>query len=1204
MEVESLSYWSATGTSGELPIYNAPNISVSDLSKTFDGVPITTNDALNSVTTASNGAVHVQLQEYSTKKENYGWNDIDQALKAGDYSNDASGEHYRVVVTTDATSSYAPGSYTQEFRINKRPTTISIASIDAVMSNGTLSGWNITAQVSGFVSGYTGGSVTLYDTTNGANTALASADVPASGKVTLFVDATAIADPSACVIKASYGGDAYYYSGSEKSFATLPTLPTISVPDLTKTYDGVAITAATARPQISTNAESGVTVRIQQQAGDSWQDVSSAENAGHYRVLAETQASAAYVAGSASREFDILKAPIATSDSGVSETSGGVVTGWTVTAKVAGLVSGHAAGTVTFYSTANGTDVQLGSPVSVSADGTASTTISADGVASGVYTIKAVYSGAANYAGSEGSLTASLSLRGISGTASYDKTVGDAAFKLDMTTGAPTSTDVWTYRVAEDSFANFTREDGSKAEATVTVSDDGQVSINHAGTALIEVTLSDTSGTYADQTVYVTVTVGKTSLVVEPYAYGEDPETPIVSATYGGLDGLTPALRYSYDGGTSWTTKAPVWESGFVGSLAAGSIDKTAGVGTLLVPVDQSEGTFSIGTDKHTGFFSRDYDVSYSNSSAIAVGKRALNVTLGNIKGTYGAAAPTFTWTYDQGAQPKGGGLASFDTELTVFQEDPALVIDASVTGSSDFRSLSVKRNADGSVASYQSAVYATGGSAANYEVTFTRGNLTVEPESLADAARILASADAIAFTYNGSAQAPAAFSVTDGGSELTENTDYTVYLPDSSTDAGDYAVTLTGMGNYTGTATVAYTIAPAPLSVITSGASKVYDGTALTKADGATLQGLVGDETATVIGTGSQVDVGSSSNGYRIVWDGTAKEGNYTVASESLGTLTVSRRTLTIETSSATKVYDGKPLTAPGTVRGLADGDTVTFATTGSQTDPGSSKNSYTLDWDATAKFTNYDVWENLGTLTVTQTPDQIVVTTTGGTFEYDGRPHGASVTVSQLPAGLTVVEAESSAVATHVSDGEVKATADKLKIVNELGEDVTDKLNITYVDGTISIVPRQLFVSTKGGTKLYDGTPLAAIKGAKLEGLVEGETATLIATGSQTDAGSSPNTYQIQWGTAHADDYQVSESLGTLTVTASGNSGSAVKDSQPTSTVASNGSSAARSAAQAGGTPNTGDNTAVTAIAGVAVAGAALIALALLLRLKKSKR
>ena len=86
--------------------------------------------------------------------------------------------------------------------------------------------------------------------------------------------------------------------------------------------------------------------------------------------------------------------------------------------------------------------------------------------------------------------------------------MGNAAFKLDMATGMPTPTDKWSYRVAEDSYAAFVREDGSKAESTVTVSDDGQVSVKHAGTALIEVTLSDTSGTYADQTVYVTVTVG------------------------------------------------------------------------------------------------------------------------------------------------------------------------------------------------------------------------------------------------------------------------------------------------------------------------------------------------------------------------------------------------------------------------------------------------------------------------------------------------------------------------------------------------------------------------------------------------------------------------------------------------------------------------------------------------------------------------
>lgn len=291
-------------------------------------------------------------------------------------------------------------------------------------------------------------------------------------------------------------------------------------------------------------------------------------------------------------------------------------------------------------------------------------------------------------------------------------------------------------------------------------------------------------------------------------------------------------------------------------------------------------------------------------------------------------------------------------------------------------------------------------------------------------------------------------------------------------------------------------------------------------------------------------------------------------------------------------------------------------FATTGSQTDPGSSKNTYALDWDGTTKFTNYDVWENLGTLTVTQSADVVVVTTTGGTFEYDGRPHGATVTVSQLPDGLTVAEATSSATVTHVSDGEVKATADRLRILNAQGEDVTDKLNITYADGTISIAPRRLVVSTESGTKLYDGTGLAAMKGARLVGLVPGETAMIIVTGSQTDAGSSPNTYQIQWGRAHADDYQISESLGTLTVIDPGSGNTSDKDREPASAVASDGSSSggggmtngggsgARSTAKAGATPATGDNTSSMAVAGVAAAGAALIALALRLRPKNGRR
>ena len=68
----------------------------------------------------------------------------------------------------------------------------------------------------------------------------------------------------------------------------------------------------------------------------------------------------------------------------------------------------------------------------------------------------------------------------------------------------------------------------------------------------------------------------------------------------------------------------------------------------------------------------------------------------------------------------------------------------------------------------------------------------------------------------------------------------------------------------------------------------------------------------------------------------------------------------------------------------------------------------------------------EQLGTLTVTENADEIVVTTTGGTFAYDGQAHGATVSVSELPEGYTLEKAESSATATDVTIDDVIADAD----------------------------------------------------------------------------------------------------------------------------------------------------------------------------------
>ncbi len=83
---------------------------------------------------------------------------------------------------------------------------------------------------------------------------------------------------------------------------------------------------------------------------------------------------------------------------------------------------------------------------------------------------------------------------------------------------------------------------------------------------------------------------------------------------------------------------------------------------------------------------------------------------------------------------------------------------------------------------------------------------------------------------------------------------------------------------------------------------------------------------------------------------------------------LTINPRNCTVTTESASKVYDGAPLTAVGSISGIAEGENAGFEVTGSQTNVGSSSNTYELKWNSTAKQSNYYLaYDKLGTLKVT---------------------------------------------------------------------------------------------------------------------------------------------------------------------------------------------------------------------------------------------
>ena len=78
-------------------------------------------------------------------------------------------------------------------------------------------------------------------------------------------------------------------------------------------------------------------------------------------------------------------------------------------------------------------------------------------------------------------------------------------------------------------------------------------------------------------------------------------------------------------------------------------------------------------------------------------------------------------------------------------------------------------------------------------------------------------------YTYSGSANTP---SVTekDGSTTLTSGTDYTVAYT-NNTNAGTATVTITGKGNYSGTATKTFTITAKSLTIPSSPSAKTYNG-------------------------------------------------------------------------------------------------------------------------------------------------------------------------------------------------------------------------------------------------------------------------------------------------------------------------------------------------------------------------------------------
>ena len=455
----------------------------------------------------------------------------------------------------------------------------------------------------------------------------------------------------------------------------------------------------------------------------------------------------------------------------------------------------------------------------------------------------------------------------------------------------------------------------------------------------------------------------------------------------------------------------------------------------------------------------KDYTVEYSTKNFKDVGTIDVTITgIGNYTGTV-------TRTYK--ITPKSV-IVTADNKSKVFGEtDPKLTAKVDGTLGNDTVDYKLSRK-DGEAAGKYEITVKGDKLQGNYTVTYVAGTLTITAQSIDPGtdpekpnpdytgAKVNSPSDEV---YDGKEHKWIPTVTDKADKKLEAGKDYTVeYSTKNFKDVGTIDVTITGIGNYSGTVKRSYKVTPKEYTVTTDSATKIYSGTALTA--GGKVEGIVSGETVEFTTTGSQTEVGTSKNTYELVWK-SAKATNYTLAKESIGKLTVKAKSI---------VPDDK--------------DTPESDKTG---------------------------------ITVSEPSDS----------KYDGKEHKEVLTVTDTKTGKELVAGTDYSV-TYSSDlvnaGTVKVT------VAGLGN-YSGSFTKTY-----KITKRSVTLTSATVSKVYDGSALTntsiTVSG---DGFVEGEGASYEVTGSQTEVGNSANAFEYKLNEKTlASNYNITKVVGTLTITA----------------------------------------------------------------------
>ncbi|MCR4902858.1 MAG: InlB B-repeat-containing protein, partial [Butyrivibrio sp.] len=445
----------------------------------------------------------------------------------------------------------------------------------------------------------------------------------------------------------------------------------------------------------------------------------------------------------------------------------------------------------------------------------------------------------------------------------------------------------------------------------------------------------------------------------------DDGDTPNVKKTYNGNKETLTATVTDKDGNID--SKVTGWQWYKDGKAISGATSST-----YEVKDASDSGVYTV---KATVKLDDDSDsevVTSANKSTVTIKKIDITLEAKDKTITYGDTAPDYDYTKTSGDLVDGESLAGVITGAP----------------SSEYKKGDKADTYTIIVGNLESV---------NYNITFTKGTLTVNPKAGTGSDISIAAIDDQVFT--GTAITPE-LTITDTtlNKKLVLDTDYKVTYS-NNINVGTATATINYKDNYTGVGSATFNITKATITdeeaavIVNSGKSTwTYGDSVVATNISSILENYSGSVSSGDIvfyykeksaDDSTKTETMPTNAGTYVAWVEIAPDNNYkayTTPEAKRVEFTIERKEITITAASAEKVYDGNALVANSYT--ITSGGTETTAdnvmpysdsfksitVTGSRTDVGSSENEVTYTLSSATDADNYKITTENGTLKVTK--------------------------------------------------------------------------------------------------------------------------------------------------------------------------------------------------------------------------------------------